>query len=320
LISHAKPDGDALGSLLALRALLRGRGADAEALLFEKAPSRYAFMAAPGYLTVGGGPDDPAASALFESADGVVILDTCSYSQLEPVASWLRTTPLPKFVIDHHATGDPITDRVLIDVSAPATCSLLYELAVFAGWPIGREAAGSLLIGIATDTGWFRHSNTDGRALRAAAELSACGVRPHELYEALFLQDSVGRVRLLGVALDSLELHAGDQLAITALSRDAFRRAGAAPSDTEDIVNEPLRIASVVVSVLIVEQDDGEIRINFRSKAPESTSHRPDVDVAAMARQFGGGGHHRAAGARCKTPVEDLRRVLVERLVRLLAP
>lgn len=304
LMSHAKPDGDAMGSLLAMHSLLSAKGIAATALCFEPVPDRYQFMAGAKGTAVG---DAAQAAGVLSQADGVIIMDTCTYSQLEPVADWLRTTRLPRFVIDHHLTRDPITDRMLVDTSASATCAMIYELARFAEWPMDPPTAACLFVGIATDTGWFRHSNTDDRALAAAAELTALGVRPHELYEALYLKESAGRVRLLGEALGTLELLAGNQLAIMTLSRDAFRRADATAADTEDIVNEPLRIASVVVSILLVEQDDGVTRVNFRSKAPGSNSHRPDVDVSAIARQFGGGGHHRAAGARSRLSVRDAR-------------
>src|SRR5206468_3386868 len=160
-------------------------------------------------------------------------------------------------------------------------------------------APDALFVGIATDTGWFRHSNTDGRALAAAAELAAGGVKPHQLFEALYQHDSAGRVRLLGAAIETLEVHGG-MLAIMALDSHAFSRCGASLSNTEDVVNEPLRIESVMVSILFVEQPDGVVRMNFRSKPPylsEGPTSR-DIDVAAIAATFGGGGHRRAAGAR----------------------
>ncbi len=300
LISHAKPDGDAIGSLLAMHSLLTTQGIQASPLLFETLPTRYACLPGQESFAVG---DATQAAHLLDQADGVLIVDTCSFSQLEPVADWLKKSPLPKLVIDHHGTRDPITPHLLVDESAAATCLIIYELAKSAGWSIDAATASNLFIGLSTDTGWFRHSNTDARALHAAADLISHGVKAYELFESLYQQDSPGRIRLLGEALGTLELHADGRLAFMSLSRASFDRAQATAADTEDIVNEPLRIASVVVSVLLVEQPDGQIRINFRSKAPDSAGLRPVVDVAAIAKEFGGGGHRHAAGARSRDPM-----------------
>jgi len=311
LISHAKADGDAIGSLVAMRSFLARRNVAASAILFDPLPDRYARFNRFAPLTVCKNPAQ--AASTLDAADALILLDTCAFSQLEPVADWLRRSPTPKLAIDHHGTRDELADCYLIDESAPATCSILFDLARAAGWSIDSEAAEALFVGIATDTGWFRHSNTDARAMSACAELMALGVRPNELFESFYLQDSAGRVRLLAQALASLELHSSDRLSLMTLPREAFVRAAAKSSDTEEIVNEPLRIASVVVSVLLVEQEDGQTRINLRSKPPVGGTTRLDVDVAGIARGFGGGGHRRAAGARIRGSLSEVReRVLSE--------
>lgn len=314
LISHAKPDGDAIGSLLATRSLLAAQGLQPTALLFEALPSRYAFLANSNF-EIG---DENQAAPVLSHADAVVILDTCSYSQLEPVAGWLKNSTLPILVIDHHGTRDPITSQMLIDESAAATCLIIYELALSAGWIIDQKTALAMFVGISTDTGWFRHSNTDARAIHAAADLLTRGVKAHEVYEALYHQDSPARVRLLAEALSTLQIHAAGRLAIMTLPRSAFDRAHATSVDTEDIVNEPLRIASAIVSVLLVEQPDGQIRLNFRSKAPDAAGARPLIDVAAIAGQFGGGGHRHAAGARVRENLESIKNKILELLAREL--
>lgn len=311
LISHAKPDGDAIGSLLALRGLLRARGIQATTLLFENLPTRYHFLADPKDFAVG---DANQAAGVLGQADGVVIVDTCSYSQLEPVAEWLKKTPLPRLVIDHHGTRDPLTENLLVDETAAATCLIIHELAAAAGWTVDAATASSLFVGLSTDTGWFRHSNTDARALHAAADLLSRGVKAYELFESLYQQDSASRVRLLAEALHTLELHSGGRVVLMTLDRESFQRAQATPADTEDVVNEPLRIASVVVSVLLVEQTDGQVRINFRSKGPDPLGNRPNVDVAAIAKEFGGGGHRHAAGARSKESLQAVREKVLARL------
>jgi len=318
LITHAKPDGDALGSLVAVQRLLASRDAAPLAVIFEPLPDRLRVFDRLGSLSVlsAGGIHADCTKDDLSRCDGVVILDTCTYNQLEPLADWLRSAKQPKLVVDHHITRDPVPDHYLIDESAAATCLILFDWARAAGWAIDTRTAAALFIGVATDTGWFRHSNTDARALKAAGELTELGACPNELFLELYQRDSASRIRLLGAALNSLELHCEDRLAVMQLPLSVYAKTGAVHADTEDIVNEPLRIESALVSVLLVEQSDGQIRINLRSKAPPAGG--PDVDVAAIAQLFGGGGHKRAAGARLRGGVDEVARKLIDKLTALL--
>jgi len=317
LFSHEKPDGDALGSLLALRSMLRGRGVNAHAMLFDPIPRRYAANFSTNEFVHH---SDEAGKKLLANCDAVIILDTCTYSQLRPIADWLRNAKVPKLVFDHHLTREDLADHYVIDVSAAATSLILYEFAVATQWQLEANALNAMFIGIATDTGWFRHSNADSRALAAAADLTDRGVKPFELFQSLYQQDSAARVKLLGSALTSLEFHGG-KLAVITLDRDAFLRTGATPADTEDIVNEPLRIAPVLVSILFVEQEDGVVRVNFRSKPPLRgvSSEQADVDVAALAGTFGGGGHRRAAGARINGPLASAKEIVIAAALTAIA-
>lgn len=313
LVSHAKPDGDALGSLVALRGMLQAKGVSATAMVYEDVPPRFSaltrsrpFVAYKKDLQ----PPD------LDRFDAVIVLDTCTYNQLEPIAEWLRSTSIPKLAIDHHRTRDDLADAYLIDESAAANCLILFDWAASVGWPIDRETAEALFVGIATDTGWFRHSNTDGRVLAAAADLVGHGANAHALFDSLYMCDTESRVRLLGAAVASMELHAAGKLAIMTLPSSVFSQTGATYSDTEDIVNEPLRIASVIASVLLVEQEGSVIRASLRSKAPAGGVL--NLDVAAIAQEFGGGGHERAAGAKFKGPIEDARNRIRDRIVATL--
>lgn len=310
LITHTNPDGDAIGCLVAMRCFLRAHGVDAAALLFDPVPDRYSFFNRYSAIPVLG---DEGCGVEPDTADGVIILDTCTYTQLEPIADWLRACGKPKLTVDHHRTRDDLADLYLIDEHAAATCLILHDWAKAAGWVIDRETANALFVGIAMDTGWFRHSNTDQRALAASADLITCGASPHQLFEELYQRETPGRVRLLGAALDNLELFADGRLAVMTLTAEAFASAEAKRADTEDIVNEPLRISSVAVSVLLVDHGDGLVRASFRSKPPAATTD-PDVDVASVAQLFGGGGHRRAAGARIPGALPELRDTVVRRL------
>ncbi len=310
LVSHEKPDGDALGSLVAMRALLRSQGIEATAMLFEPLPHRYGVFHRYAAMPVSQG---SAGAVSLDDHDGVIVLDTCTYNQLQPMAAWLRAAKVPKLAVDHHVTRDELADHYVIDSAAAATCLILYEWSRALDWPLTAEACEAMFIGIAMDTGWFKHSNTDHRTLAAAADLVQRGVLPHELNQELFLRESPGRVRLLGVALGTLELHEADRVAVLTLSKAAMAGVGAAPADTEDIVNEPLRIRSVVVSLLLVEHADGIVRVSFRSKPPIGVGQQAegppsaDIDVAAVAQALGGGGHRRAAGARIPGTLQEVR-------------
>ena len=314
LLSHTIPDGDALGSLTAMRLLLRSQGVEATAAVFDAISNRYAIFERFDPMPVWG--KDMGESNVTD-VDAVILLDTCAYSQLTPIADWLRATKLPKVAVDHHITRDVEAELYVIDESAAANCLILYEWARAVGWPIDRETAKAMFIGIAMDTGWFRHANTDGRVLAASAELVDRGANTHELFEQLYLRETHGRVRLLGAALETLELLADERLAVMVLDAEAFPRVGATYVDTEDIVNEPLRINAVVVSVLLVDRGDGLIRVSFRSKPPLNHG-MPDVDVAAVAQTFGGGGHRNAAGARVKGKLAEVHTSIARHLERML--
>jgi phosphoesterase RecJ-like protein len=316
LLSHAKPDGDAIGSLIAMRSFLRAMGGDPTIVIFDGVPYRYDFLERNGKLPVFG--KDRFQDRLSDF-DAVVIVDTCAGNQVEPLAAWIQQTSIPKLVVDHHVTRDLQADCYVIDEHAAATCLILHEWARAQQWPLDAEAAEALFVGIATDTGWFRHSNTDARALTAAADLATRGVRVHELAQRLYQQDSAARLRLHSAALNTLELLADNRLAVMTVSSAAITAADAKLSDTEDIVNEPLRIATVVVSILLVEQEPDLIRVNFRSKAPLSAVDH-DIDVAALAATFGGGGHRRAAGARVKSSLEAARQRVVEQAQGSVVP
>jgi len=316
LLSHTKPDGDAIGALVAMRDALRHRGLDPATLVFDPIPDRYQFLV--DQVPIARLGENITLSELDSLClDGVIVLDTCSYNQLEPVAEWLRATALPKVVFDHHVTRDDVADTYLIDESASATCLILYEWLIANEWTIDPGTAEALFVGIATDTGWFRHSNTDARSLTVAAELVGLGVQPFAMFDALFQHESAARFRLRADVQNRLELRAAGRLALLTLPASIFSETGATLADTEDLVNDPLRIDSTIVSVMLVEQGGGVVRCGFRSRAPIDASSL-DIDVAAVAAQFGGGGHRRAAGARMNATLNDAKEQVVEALAAKL--
>jgi phosphoesterase RecJ-like protein len=240
-------------------------------------------------------------AALVAESDAVVIVDTCAYAQLEAVADWLPHAPRT-LVIDHHPTRDPVATRPgdlrLLDESAGAVCVMLLELFRALGVRPDAPTATALLVGVATDTGWFRFPNTDARVLRAAARLVAAGAPLSPVYRYIYEQDSPARLRLAGRMLANLELRAGGRLAVLRLRRSDFAAVGADGTVTEDLVNEAGRLGGTEATVMFTEEPDGRVRVNLRS--------RLHLDVATLAQQFGGGGHARAAGARVTGAWEEV--------------
>ena len=314
LITHSKPDGDALGAMIAATLLLRERGADPLPVLFDPVPDRYRFLSESYPLRMFGA---EVRESELSGVDGVLILDTCSFSQVEPLAGWLKQTTVPKLVIDHHVTRDVVADDAWFDETASAACVLLCELARDAGWALTPAVATALFVGVATDTGWFRHSNTDARTLAIASYLIARGACASDLHRRLYQRETMGRFRLRAYAAARTVLHADGRLAVSTIPRGAFAECGASIGDTEDLVNEPLQVESVAASVLFVETEDGVVRIGFRSKPPRSPEDL-DLDVAAFARTFGGGGHVRASGARVKGTIDEAVSAVVPKLIERL--
>lgn len=304
LLTHARADGDALGSLVAMRSVFRTFGADPLALTFDPPSPKYKLLVEDEPLPIW---SETTAKNDLLAADGVLVMDTCTYSQLEPAAEWLRTVKnapnIPILAVDHHVTRDELADHYLIDDSSAAVCVILYEWARACDWSLDAAAVQALFVGIATDTGWFRFSSTSARTLEIAADLVQRGIVPDYVYGRLFQAESAARIKLFGAALDAIELYHKDRLAIVPISADMFRRTGATPADTEDLINEPLRIETIEVAVLLADAGDGIIKASFRSKG---------VDVAAAAQRFGGGGHVRAAGARITGTLRDVKKQIVK--------
>lgn len=312
LVTHRRPDGDALGALAALTLVLRGWKQDPRPVLYEPFPPRYALLAG---LTAwhDWGQEH---GKLTAECDALVILDTCAAAQLEPLAGYLPHAART-LVIDHHATRDPLatraTDLCLFDESAGAVCLLIAEWMKTAGVALTAPIATALLTGLGTDCGWFRFANTDARMLRKAAELSEAGASANAIYRAIYEQDPPAKLRLIARMLETLELHAGGRLAVMSLRKTDIEAAGADRALTEDLVNEAGRLAGMEATLLFTEERDGRVRVNFRSKST--------LDVAALASRFGGGGHTRAAGARpAGTWDEVVPRVIAETLAALGSP
>jgi phosphoesterase RecJ-like protein len=229
------------------------------------------------------------------------------------VAEYLARAPRT-LVLDHHATRDPVGTRDgdlrYFDETASAAALIVAEWIAAAGVAVDAHIADALFTGIATDTGWFRFSNTDERTLRLAADLVAAGANPNRIHETLYQQDPPAKLRLVARVLSNLELHADGRLAVMKLRAADFEATGADDTMTEDLVNEAARLNNTEVTMLLTEEPEGQVRANFRSKR--------EIDVSELARRYGGGGHVRAAGARLRGSWDSVVSRLIEETVAML--
>jgi bifunctional oligoribonuclease and PAP phosphatase NrnA len=198
----------------------------------------------------------------------------------------------------------------LVDATAEATGRLVFEAVQALGVPLPAAAANALFVALAMDTGWFRHSNATAKTFALAEKLVASGARPELLYERLFEENSLPRLKLTGVVLDRLEVTAGGRVAYTEIRRNDYQTTGATPQDTEDLVNYTRSLAGVEVGLLFLEQPRGGVKVSFRSRAR--------VDVARLAEQFGGGGHRLASGAILDLPLEEARARVLQAVYQAL--
>jgi phosphoesterase RecJ-like protein len=303
ITTHTKPDGDACGCVAAMCEALGAFGKNIKPLLLSQVPQWYEFLFTkkPAILDEDIKLDELTAGR-FGRFDLILIVDTNSRSQLPKFSDFLKQNNAPVLVIDHHETSDNLGDVELIDRDAAATGMIVLDLLKYAGWPVTEKIAESLFVAVATDTGWFRFSNTNSRVYRVSAELIDAGVKPTQIYDHLYLNFSYPRFRLLAGMLDKLELLLDGRFAVMQITRQDFERTGAAYSDTENLINESHRIDSVEVSALFIELKDGRIRCSMRS--------RGGLDVSKIAARFGGGGHTMAAGTFLPGPLENAKKLI----------
>lgn len=293
LTTHVRPDADGLGSLLALSEALESLGKRTARVIASRLPPRYDFMDPKRTIHVFQPPGDE-----YRSCDAAIVLDTGTWNQLDIVGPLIRTFTGERVVIDHHGTQDDLGATRFIDVAVESTGRLAAEAIRALGVPYSPTMASNLFVAMATDTGWFRHPSTSDRTYALAAELWTAGARPTPLYEAVYERGSLARLKLRGRHQQRITLLANGRMAWSEVRLSDFAETGAIPLDTEDFVNDLLTIDGVEVAVLFIEQRDGGAKVSFRSRR---------MNIAAIAEQFGGGGHKLAAGATTPAPYDTGR-------------
>jgi phosphoesterase RecJ-like protein len=296
VVGHSRPDGDCIGSQVALARMLAARGSKTVCVNTDPVPRRLAYVARGMDFM---GTDE----ALLFAADAVAVFVDCA--DHARAGERLRARfPAPAGNIDHHLSNGEFAAINIVDNSSAATCEVLAGLFIDAGLPIDAGTAAALFAGIMTDTGQFRFSSTSQRTFVLAGELVGRGASPSEAGYELYERESSGRLRLLRVFLASLEMEFGGRVCIGTLPPGVFEATGTTGEDTEGLVDFARCVDGVDIGVLIEERPDGGVKASLRAKDPLC---RLDL----VARQFGGGGHACAAGLSLKKPGGEFRALLL---------
>jgi phosphoesterase RecJ-like protein len=295
VLSHVRPDGDALGSQLAMALSLKHLGKDVRVWNEDGMLEKYSFLPRAELM------HKPPATR--ENVDVVIALDTAIQNRMGTAFEAIGTAKVC-INIDHHPSNPRYGDLVYIDASSPATGQILFELIKAENLPIDSEIAENLFVAISTDTGSFQYSNTTARTFEIASELIRLGVDVGRVSQLLYENYPRRRVELLRELLRTMRFDAEGKVASFSLSLQTAADLSVLPEDNEGLIDHLRAIAGVIVAVFFEELPDGKVRVSMRSKDPK-------IDVCAICQQFGGGGHTLAAGARVRgTLAEVEQRVL----------
>jgi len=312
LTTHINPDGDGIGSEVALALWLGQRGKKVQVLNDSVLPPAFLFLARDVPFEAF---EPEVAERRFAAAEALIVLDTSNRQRIGRLAAVLERHAIPIAIVDHHVSHSGFGQVNVIEPEASATGEILYELFRETNGGLTREIAEALYVALMTDTGSFRYSNTDTHAHRMAAELLGFGLDPQRLHAQVHSHASAGRLRFFGEVLSALEMRADGRLVVLEAAPEQFPRHGLVGADTDGLVDLPRTIAGVEVVVLFSEVDPGKVKVSLRSTGRVSIDH--------VASRLGGGGHVHAAGVLLRGTRADARdRILpeLERLVQALAP
>ena len=298
LTSHRRPDGDGTGSMCGLASLMRAVGKTAVIYSVDPIARRYRWLPL-AQTTVHTIPFD-------DRFDCTIVVDCADISLLGD------TLPPPEMcgtliTLDHHASGRPFGDIAVWDASAAAVGVLVFRIAQHFGWTITPEAAVPLYVSLISDTGGFRHANTNAEALHVGSELVRAGVVPSTVASSLEERPSPSKLRLLGSVLSTLELHCAGRVGSLSVTTDMVEGARASWEDIEGMVNWARNVDGVQVGVLLTTAKGGGVRVSMRSRSEK-------IDVGKVCMSLGGGGHPGAGGCHINADLPTTK----ERVVRAL--
>lgn len=281
ICGHVNPDGDCLGSMLALAGALRAMGKQVDCLLVEDAPIEEGLHFLPGFDTLQPAP-------FYTGTPEVFITVDVSIESRIGVCAAIRAKSALTISIDHHRGDKTYSQLHYVDPDAPAACLLIWNLIKLLPVKVTPDIALCAYTGLMTDTGRFQYQNTNAESYRAAAEMVAAGVRPDIPAREVFQSRSMASLRLEGRLLERMELLHDGRFSFSYLTRADFAEFQASKADAEPLIDTLRSVRGVEVACILKGQPDGVVRGSLRAKT--------DADVAVIARSLGGGGHKAAAG------------------------
>ena len=296
--SHSRPDGDSLGSQLAMAFGLRALGKHVTVVNLD--PAAQQFMAFPG---VG---DIQIAPAVEGDFDAAIVMECSDYARTG-VAGLDRYFTIN---IDHHPGNSRYGQINWFDPSAAACAEMVFDVVQALGVPLSAEIATHVYVAILTDTGSFHFSNLSPRTFDICRQLLEAGVDPIRVARQVYDSANLGRLKLCGAIMAGMEVDDSRRIAVLYVDRAMAKAAGATYDDTEGVINQPLTVKELQAVVFFKQSDGDEYRVSMRSKG--------EVDVGVVAKEFGGGGHKNAAGCTVKGNIDELRRVFVAKVARAI--
>jgi len=298
VLSHVRPDGDALGSQLALALSLQQLGKKVRVWNEDGMLEKYSFLPRGDLLT------KPPHTA--EDVDAAIALDTAIQNRLGTAFTAVRSAKI-WINIDHHLSNPGYGDLVHVDPTAPATGQIIFDLIKSQDFPFDREIAENLYAAISTDTGSFQYPKTSARTFEVATELVCTGIDVGQLSQQLYENYPRRRVELLRELLRTMRFERDGRVASFSLSLQTAAELQVLPEDNEGLIDHLRAIRGVIVAVFFEELADGKVRVSMRSKSDA-------VDVCAICQKFGGGGHTLAAGARVRGTLAEVERNVLEEI------
>ena len=293
ITTHLFSEGDAIGSELALKRFLCGINKDAVIVNNEALPAVYRCFDTDRDVKFLRNKD---VNISLNDFDAIFIVDVADWSQLGDFADMIKASSIKKVCIDHHASNPGYADINFIDQHASSAGELIFDLINFMNGEITLEIATPLYLSIATDTGWFKFSNTSAKALKACSDLIEIGVKSEIIYEQLFQNKHMSYLKLLTLALGILRPECDGKVVWTKITKEMIKSSGVPFVDTDVIIDLIRAVQEVEVVIIFREIGHRKTKLSFRSKHT--------VDVAKLASDFGGGGHVRAAGASMNEPID----------------
>ena len=299
LTSHMRPDCDAIGSELGLTLALRSLGKTVRIINGDTVPPHIAFMDPNNDAEMLG--SDVAANDV--TCDVHIVVDTSAWGQLGPMADVIHASSARKVNIDHHVSQDDLGAVTFKDTASESTGRLVLQAIDALGVKLTHEMALPLFAAIGTDTGWFRFASVGEATFQAASRLVAAGVNPAYVFGKLYEQNSLPRILLQGRILSNVKTHLNGRLLTTAITQADLDEVGAESTDTEDVINRLLSVKGAEAAELFLEMSPQETKTSLRS--------RSDLDMNAIAGQFGGGGHKAASGVRYQGPLGEAETAVI---------